>query len=104
MDEPGAAIWSANHLGFALKPDHATVSRNYSIGGAQRLTRKKHFGSLDTPALLVVRMNLLVPEHRVFEPFRLRKPESRFDLRTYVRFSDSAIEVRHENHRWKLFD
>src|SRR6185295_9975059 len=41
MDEPGLAVGLANHLGFAMKPDHAAVARHHAIGGSQRVSRKK---------------------------------------------------------------
>src|ERR1700751_3883541 len=62
VNEPGAAIRTANHLGFALEPDHAAVSGDDAIGRAQRLARQKHLGGLDAPTLLVIGVNLLVPE------------------------------------------
>ena len=45
---------------------------------------------------LVVRMNLLIPAHWIFQPFALRKSHHRFNLRADVGFADAAIQIRHE--------
>src|SRR5271165_2021903 len=47
-------------------------------------------------------MNLLVPEHRILEPFRLRESQRGFDLRADIGFADAAIEIGHEYDGGKL--
>jgi hypothetical protein len=49
-------------------------------------------------------VNLLVPEHGVSEPFRLRESQRSLELWTDVRFSDSAVEISHENDSGQLLD
>ena len=93
----------ANHLGFAMKPDHPAVARHHAIGRAQRTAGKKHLGRFDAPALLVVGMDVAVPAHRIFQPFFLRKTQRRFDLRADVGFADSPIQIGHEHHGGNLF-
>ena len=97
MNKPGLAILAANHLGFAMKPDHAAVARQHPVGRPQRLAGKKHLGGFRAPALLVVGMNLLIPAHRIFQPFFLREAQRRFDLRADIGFADAAIEIGHED-------
>ncbi len=104
MNEPWTAVRMANHLGFAMEPDHPSVAREYPVGGAQRLARKKHLGSFHTPATFIVGMNLLIPLHGIFEPFRLREAQRRFDLRAHIGFADAAVEVCHEHHRRQLLN
>ena len=36
MNGPRTAVLPAEHFRFALKPDHAAIARNHSIGGFQR--------------------------------------------------------------------
>src|SRR5271170_6590386 len=50
MDEPRASILPADHLGFAMKPDHPAISRQDPIGGTKRRSRKKHLCGFDAPA------------------------------------------------------
>ena len=49
-------------------------------------------------------MNLLIPANGIFQPFFLRKTESRLDLRTDIGFTDSPVQVSHENHGGNLLD
>jgi hypothetical protein len=49
-------------------------------------------------------MNLLIPAHRIFQPFALRKTKRRFNLRTYVGFADSFVQVGHEHDGRDLLD
>ena len=39
VNEPRAAIVAPDHLGFAMKPDHAAIARKHAIGRPQRLAR-----------------------------------------------------------------
>ena len=48
-------------------------------------------------------MDLLIPAHRVFQPFFLRKAERRFDLRAHIGFADPSVEIGHENDGGNLF-
>ncbi len=49
----------------------------------------------NAPPRFVVRMNLLVPAHWVFQPFTLRRTQRCFDLRTYVGFANPFVRVGH---------
>src|SRR5215469_3259863 len=103
MDEPRSAVGTADHSGFALEPDHPAVASHDTVGRSQGLAGKKHFGSFHAPAIFVIGMDLLVPEHRIFQPFRLGEPQCRFDLRTHIGLANTTIEVGHEHDCWKLF-
>src|SRR5262245_49172941 len=98
MDEPGTTILVTYHLGFTVKPNDSSIACEHSIQRLQRFSKEKEFGCFDTPSLLVVRMNLLVPTNRVVQPFFLREPEQRFDLRTYIGFANALVEERHEHY------
>src|SRR6516164_7717389 len=87
VDEPGPSILPANHLRFALKPEHSSIARHDAVRRAQRFTRKEHLSSFYSPSHLVIGMNLLIPPHRVLQPFALRKTERSFNLRAYVGFA-----------------
>ena len=98
VDKPWASVGAADHFGFAMKPDNASVARNHPVGRAQRLAGKEHLGGLDAPTVFVVGMDLLIPADWIFQPFALREPERLLDLRTHVGFADALIEVSHEDH------
>src|SRR3984885_12906625 len=87
-----------------MKPDYPAIPGDHAVGGAQRCTGKKHLSSFNTPALFVLGMNLLIPANGIFQPFFLRKTESRLDLRTDIGFTDSPLQVSHENHSGDLLD
>src|SRR5262249_24449553 len=56
-------------------------------------------GELGVPALLVVWMQLAIPEDRIFEPFLLREAEQLFDLWADVQFiklTEAFVEGGHE--------
>ena len=102
--EPGRAIDVAHHAGIAVEPDNSAVTRHDAVGRAKRLAREKHAGSFNAPALFVVRMNAVVPANRIFEPLFARVAKRRFDLRTDVCLTDTAIEVSHEDDRRNLLE
>jgi len=104
MNEPGRAIVALDHLGFALKPDHATVARQHSIDRTQRLAGQKNTGRFHAPTIFVVGVNLLIPTHRIVEPLFLFETERRLDLRADVSLALAAVEVGHENHGWYLLN
>ena len=91
MNKPGAAVLLADHLGFAMEPKNSSVAREHSIGGLQRFAGEKHFRRFGTPTLLIVRINLLVPAHRIFQPLVLRKTERSFNLGADVGFANSFV-------------
>ena len=86
MNKPGPTILPPDHLGFALKPEHPAVSRDDTVGGSQWFAGQKHFRRFHAPSRFVVRMNLLIPPHRVFQPFALRKTKRRLNLRADIGF------------------
>ena len=104
VNEPGPAIFPADHLGFAVKPDDSPVPRKHAIGRPQRFARKKQLCRFDAPPLLVVRMDLLVPADRIFQPLLLREAEDRLDLRAHVGFADALVQVGHEDDGGNLLD
>src|SRR5579859_7721398 len=85
-----------------MKPEHAAISRQDTIGRTQRLSSKKHLGRFDAPAFLVVSVNLVVPANRIFQPLFLRETESGLDLGADVSLADTAIEICHENNSGDL--
>ena len=99
MNEPGAAVLPPHHPGIAMKPDDATIARDYPICGSQRLARKKHLGGFQAPALLIIGMNVLIPANRIFQPLLSRIAKGRFDLRAHICFADTSVEISHEDDR-----
>src|ERR1700722_19081639 len=104
MNEPGTPVIVQHDLGFTLEPYHVTVAGNYSIAGADGLAGEKYLGSLHAPALFIVRMDLLVPADRVFQPFITRESQRHFNVRTDVGWADALIEVGDENNRRELLN
>src|SRR5579863_1918762 len=104
VDEPWPAILAANHLCFTLKPKYFSVSGNDPIGRTQRLAGEEHLCSFLAPSHLVIGMNLLIPPHWIFEPFALRKPKGRLNLRAYIGFADPFVQVGHEHHSGDLLN
>ena len=70
----------------------------------KRFAGEKHLRRFHAPSRLVIGMNLLVPAHRVFQPFTLGKTQRRFNLRAHVGFADSLVQVGHEHDGGNLLD
>ena len=104
VNEPRSSIVFANHLRFALKPKRFSVARDDAIRRSQWLARKEHLRGFQAPSHLVIGMNLLVPPHGILKPLALRETQSRFDLRAYVGFADTFIQVSHEHDRGYLLN
>ena len=96
MDEPGISVTAADHFGFALKPDHPSVAGENPVGRLQGLPRLKHLGSFHTPTLPILRVDVLIPQHRIFQPFGLLEAEGLFYLRIDIGLTRSPIEIGHE--------
>src|ERR1700685_3461037 len=97
MDEPRPPIVVPDHLRFALEPYDVPVPRDDPVRRSQWLYGQKHLGRFYAPALLIVRMNVLVPADRVLQPLVGRKPKRILDLRTYVGFTAALVEIGHED-------
>ena len=82
-----------------MKPDDAAIPRNYSICGAERLAGEEHLRGFQAPALLIIGVNVLIPANRILQPFFPRISEGRFNLRAHIRFTDTPVEMGHENNR-----
>ena len=104
VNEPGPAIPLPNHFGFALKPNHPAIPRDHAVTGFQGIAGKKHLRGIGTPSRFILGMYVLIPAHGILQPFALRKPERRLDLRTDVGVTDAFIDGSHEDHGGDLLD
>src|ERR1700722_12984605 len=104
MDKPRLTIRMPHHLGIAVEPDGPAIPCDHTIGGAQRLAGEKHLGGFQTPAPLILRMDVLIPANRIFQPFFARITERCLDLGAYIGLTDAAIEISHEHDRWNLLE
>ena len=82
-----------------MKPYDLAITRNYPICRAQRLPRKEHLCGFQTPALLVLGVDVLVPENWIFQPLLSRISKCSFDLRAHIRFADTSVEISHKYDR-----
>src|ERR1700691_2230570 len=101
--EPGVAVVAAHHLGFAMKPDHVTVARDYAVNRSQRLAGEEHVGGFLTPTQVVFGMDVPVPAHRILQPLGLREPQRGFYVWTDISLADSAVQVNQKHYGRKLF-
>src|SRR5687767_8053314 len=104
MDEPRATVVIADHFSFAVKPDNAPVASKDSIKRFQWLTRQEQFRSFDAPSILVVWMDLLIPAHRIIQPFFLSESQYLFDLRANICLANTFIHESHKNDCRDLFN
>ncbi len=104
LDEPGSPVATPHDLGFALEPDDVAVPRDHAVDRSEGVPRQEHGGGILAPALFLVRMDLVVPADRIFQPLLLRESQRRFDLRADIRFADAAIQIRHEHDRRHLLE
>jgi hypothetical protein len=94
----------AHDLHFALKSYDAPVPREHAINRSERLAGHKHPGNFRAPTLFVFGMNVLIPAHRIVEPFFLRETERGFDLRADIRLAETFVEKSDKNDGGNLFD
>ena len=102
VNKPRPAILMPDHFGFALKPKHPAVTRHDPVRGSQGFAREEHLRRFHAPSRFVIGVDLLIPAHRVFQPFTLGKTQRCFNLRAYVSFADSLVQVGHEHHSGNL--
>ena len=76
--------------------------REHPVGRPERLAGQEHLGRLDAPAMLVLRVDVVVPADRILQPLRLGEPHDLLDPRAHVGLADAAIEVGHEDDRRHL--
>ena len=98
MDKPRAAIVVQHHLRFALKPDYVPIARQHAIAGPNGFAGEEHLGCLHGPAVLVIRMDLLIPTNGILQPFVAGESQRDFNVRTDVGLPYALIQVGSEDH------
>ncbi len=93
-----------NHLGLAMHPNHTAVAGQKTVLGSERRSSGTGPRELGMPAQLIVRVQLAVPQHGIFQPLFLGETEQPLDLWADVKFIDSFIERGHEGDGRELLD
>ena len=102
VEEEGAAGVIADNLGLSMDPHDSPISRPEAVLGAEGLPEGAGHRELGMPALAVVGMEARVPKDGVFQPFFLREPEHRLDLRADIELVAAAVQCGHEGDRRDL--
>ena len=104
LQNEGLSILASEDVCLAMHPNHMAIARDKSINRAKGLAAQAGLGEFTMPTFAVVRVQPIEPQHRIFQPFFLRKTEQFFDLRADVEIVDPAIERGHERNGGNLLD
>src|SRR5579872_552110 len=74
----------SDYLDLTTDPYHAVITGDKPIYRSKRLVQDQEAGELDVPTRFVVRVQPLIPEHRVFQPLLPGKAQKGLDLRADI--------------------
>ena len=104
LEEDGPTLRVADDLCLAVDPDDLAVTREEAVLGAEVLAGRAGHRELGVPAVLVVGVELAIPEDGVFQPLLLGEPEHGLDLRRDVKLVGPFVERGHEGDGRELLD
>src|SRR5947209_19561681 len=87
-----------------MNPNHAPILGQEPVDVPEGSPGGTGWSELDVPPLTVVRMELSMPQDRVFEPFLLREAEELLDLRADVELGGALIQRRDKGYGGNVLD
>src|SRR5262249_32254010 len=96
------AVVPAHNLGEPLYPDHVAVLGHEPVLRPEGFAFGTGRGKLRVPAVAVVRVQLAVPQDRIFQPLLLREAKHLLDLRADIELRYAFVERGHKGTRWDV--